>query len=139
MSWDVMIFKFAGEPPRTVGEIKNANRIPLGTAEEVRASISRILGAVDWTDPTWGTYEGDGFSIEFNVGRKDPIEHAALHVHGGGDAVSAIMALVRALGWSAIDGSTDEFLDPAAPCDAGWKGFQAFRDQVSRRAQKRDA
>jgi len=73
---------------------------------------------------------GDGFSIEFNVGDDDPIDNMMLHVRGGGDAIAAIMSFVTPMGWSALDCSTGEFLDPAAPSDEGWKGFRAYRDKV---------
>lgn len=94
MSWDVMLFKFTGTPPATAEEIDDAELIPLGAAADVRASISAVLREVNWSDPTWGIFDGPGFSIEFNVGDDDPIQNMMLHVRGGGDAVSAITALV---------------------------------------------
>src|SRR4051812_29134959 len=130
MSWDVMICKFAGTTPATAEEIDNENMIPLGAAAEVRNRISEILPMVDWSAPSWGILDGDGFSIEFNVGEDDPITDMMLHVRGGGDAVTAIMSFVGRLGWSALDTSTSEFLDPKKPSQEGWKGFQDFRDRA---------
>jgi hypothetical protein len=34
------------------------------------------------------------------------------------------------VGWSALDCSTSKFLDLDNPSQAGWEGFQAFRDKV---------
>ena len=130
MSWDVMVFHLR-DKPRSLDELKEENLLPLGAAGAVRAAISVSLHEqVDWSDPTWGLYGGDGFSIEFNVGKDDPIQNMMLHVRGGGDAISDILKIVAPNGWSALDCSTSDFLDPAAPSDAGWAGFQRYRDQI---------
>ncbi len=52
-----------------------------------------------------------------------------LHVRGGGDAISAITKFAQPQGWSALDCSTGEFLDFENPSQAGWEGFQAYRDK----------
>ena len=130
MSWDVMVFRFDGLAPRTMDDMDSANMLPLGAAAEVRESIAAALKGVNWSDPTWGLYKGDGFSIEFNVGDDDPITDMMLHVRGGGEAIPAIMRFAVPQGWSALDCSTGEFLDPAAPSDEGWKRFQSYRDKV---------
>ena len=129
MSWDVMVFHLR-EKAQSLDDLTEEKVLALGRAEQVRAAISAALPDVDWSDPTWGLYEGDGFSIEFNVGDDDPIQSMMLHVRGGGDAIKDIMRFVVPNGWVALDCSTSEFLDPAAPSDAGWVGFQKYRDQV---------
>jgi hypothetical protein len=130
MSWDVMLFRFEGEPPADANEIDEKKMVPLGPAAAVRAAISAGLPGVDWSDPTWGGYDGPGFSIEFNTGDEDPIESIMLLVRGGGDAVPAIMAFAVPAGWSALDCSTGKFLDPVRPSDEGWRKFQDYRDRV---------
>ncbi len=72
MSWDVMIFNMQGKTPPPIQELQESDYEVLGPAAEVRQRISALLSEADWSDPTWGIYEGDGFSIEFNVGKKDP-------------------------------------------------------------------
>jgi hypothetical protein len=130
MSWDVMLFRFAGEAPASMDDINDAQQLPLGAAADVRAGISAGLTQTSWDDPAWGIFDGDGFSIEFNVGDDDPVDSMMLHVRGGGDAVAAIMSFAAPLSWAALDCSTGEFLDPAAPSERGWKDFQAFRDKI---------
>jgi hypothetical protein len=130
MSWDVMIFNLGGKTPPPLHELKDSDLLPLGPAEEVRHRISALLAGVDWSAPTWGLYGGDGFSIEFNVGKDDPIAHMMLHVRGGGDAIAAIAGFAKPLGWSALDCSTSDFLDLDNPSQAGWEGFQAYRDKI---------
>ena len=130
MSWDVMIFNLRGASPPPIEQMQEGDYESLGPADDVRQRISSLLSGIDWSNPTWGIYEGDGFSIEFNVGQDDPIDTMMLHVRGGGDAISAITRLARPLGWSALDCSTSQFLDLDNPSHAGWEGFQRFRDKV---------
>jgi hypothetical protein len=133
MSWDVMVFHLR-ERPQSLDDLSEDTMLPLGAAAEVRRAISAVLSGVDWSDCAWGLYGGDGFSIEFNVGKEDPIQSMSLLVRGGGDAIADIMKLVVANGWLALDCSTSEFLDPAAPSDEGWVGFQKYRDKILKRS-----
>ncbi len=130
MSWDVMIFNTRGKTPPSIEEFQESDCESFGAAAAVRQGISMILPGIDWSDPTWGIYDGDGFSIEFNVGSEDPIESIMLHVRGGGDAISAITSFARPLGWTALDCTTGELLDLDNPSQVGWENFQAFRDKV---------
>lgn len=132
MSWDVMIFHLRVKP-KSQKDLRKDTILPLGPAAEVRAAISAVLAGVNWSRPSWGQYNTDDFSIEFNVGKEDPIQAMMLHVHGGGEVIADIMRLVVANDWVALDCSTGEFLDPTAPSDEGWVGFQQFRDSVIKR------
>jgi hypothetical protein len=128
-----MIFNLRGSSPPPIDQLQESDVSPLGAAANVRQRISELLPGVDWSDPTWGIYDDDHFSIEFNVGEKDPIDDMMLHVRGGGDAISAILKFVRPQAWSALDTSAGEFLDLVNPSQAGWEGFQAFRDGAIKR------
>jgi len=130
MSWDVMVFDLAGAAPSEVDFGADFKPHPMGGAGEVRARISKHLGAVDWSDPTWGIYEGDGFSFEFNMGKEAETNSFMVHVRGGGDAVASLMRFAAPNRWSLFDCTTGEFIDPANPSNEGWKAFQGFRDTV---------
>jgi hypothetical protein len=136
MSWDVVIFNFGGHPPpsgevnfEAMGETMKSKQ-PLGRADDVRKTVTTHLPDVDWSDPDWGLLRGDGYSIEFSVRDEDVTETMMLYVRGGGDPVSAIAKLCKAAGWSALDTSTNQWLDPDNPSGEGWEGFQRYRDQV---------
>jgi hypothetical protein len=139
MSWDVMVFNTRGKVPPSLAEFQESDCEPLGPAAEVRERIAALLPGVDWSDPTWGLYAGNGFSIEFNVGDDDPIDNVMLHIRGGGDAIAAIVMFARPLGWSALDCSTSEFLDLDHPSQEGWEGFQAFRDKIIKKYRDESA
>lgn len=130
MSWDVIVFDTRGVKPPPVEHFSEQDYAPLGPAAAVRQVISESLPGVQWTDPTWGAYEGEGFSIEFNLGDEDPVGSMMLHVRGTGRAIAAIITLARPLGWSVLDGSTGLFLDFDQPDEAGWSGHQAFVERV---------
>lgn len=125
-----MIFNLRGATPPPIEDLREEACSELGEAGEVRRRISSLLPGVDWTDPAWGLYGGDGFTIEFNIDADGPIEHMMLHVRGGGDPISAIARLARPSGWAALDCSTSEFLDFDHPSQEGWEGFQRFRDKI---------
>jgi len=136
MSWDVMVLNYGGKfTPALEAEPVG----PLGPAAQVRRKIAKHLPGVDWSEPEWGLYEGDGFSIEFNAGSDDPIDSIMLHVRGGGDAITAMVKFAKPNGWSLLDCSASEFLDPENPSAEGWEGFQAFRDKVVGRAKKKQS
>jgi hypothetical protein len=111
----------------------------LGPAAAVREAISMALPGVDWTDPTWGLFEGNGFSFEFNMGKAEPSDGFMIHVRGGGDAVTALMELASQCGWYLLDTSTGEWMHHAENPAEGWEGFQAFRDSVIQSTSKRKA
>ena len=137
MSWDVMVFNYHGTPPADMDEMAEAgDPDPLGKAAAVRKAISKYLNGVDWTEPAWGVYMGEGFSLEFNMGEGDPIESIMLHVRGGGDAIAALLQFSQPNNWSLFDCSTSEFINPEDPSSAGWEGFQEFRDKVVKKSKK---
>ena len=135
MSWDVMLFNTRGQKPPPLDQLRETDIAPLGPAPEVRERLSNLLPGIDWSDPTWGTYQGPGFSMEFNVGNDETLRSLMLHIRGGGDAIAAIVAIARPLAWSVLDCSRGEFLDLDNPSPAGWEQFQAFRDQVLKQVE----
>jgi hypothetical protein len=126
VSWDVFITKErvplgSDEPP---------NAAPLGSSDSVRAAVVRSLPETDWSDPAWGVLEGQGWSIEFNLGKDAPVMSFMLHVRGGGDPISAIARLCADNDWHALVLSAGDYIDLRAPSDAGWRSFQGFREGV---------
>ena len=135
MSWDVMIFALPSPPPRFAEMPDGWDGDPLGPADEVRSRISKLLPEVSWSDPTWGIYEGNGFSYEFNMGTDEPIANVMVHVRGGGDATKPLLQLAQEYGWCLLDTSTTEWLHHADRLEAGWETFQAYRDKVLARVR----
>ncbi len=117
---------------KTVAEISNDYRPnPLGPRSELIDRIRKMLPDANFKDPTWGIFDGPGFSIEFNKGSKEICDSFMLHVRGGGSAMTVVGRLLQHLAVRGIDCQTGDFFvhDAAEESFAKW---QTFRDQVVR-------
>ena len=72
MSWDVSVQRF-GKEYESIADIPDTERcVELGSQVKIREAISRFFPGVDWSDTTWGIFDSDDGSVEFNMGRKEP-------------------------------------------------------------------
>ncbi|NKA72570.1 hypothetical protein GO285_01482 [Ralstonia solanacearum] len=130
MSWDVSLIKFTRRY-RAIPEIPDDERPhPLGALAEVHAAVSEVFPKTNWSDPAWGIYDGAFGSIEFNVGRDDPVQSLALHVRASNEIVNGILVLCKRLDCQAIDLSDSSFLDQSEHPTDGLEKWRAYRDQV---------
>lgn len=129
MSWDLYAQDFP--PVDSVEHIpEDFEPEPLGPRVAVIAKILAAMPDVDFSDPSWGLLERDGWSIEFNLGEEEECEDLALHVRGcGRGAMEAVDTVLCAVGVRAIDAQTGEFftLETAGQSFAAW---QAYRDGI---------
>jgi hypothetical protein len=130
MSWDVSVFAARVVPPPLASMPADFQLESLGTCQDVRDRISSSLPQTDWTDRAWGRFEGRGFTYEFNIATDEPNTGFMIHVRGGGDVVGPLLALAKSTGWFLVDCSEGEWLHHCRDPDAGWHGFQAYRDAV---------
>ena len=118
--------------PKNAAQIKDIpddfQPAPLGLRKNVIDRILKIIPNADFSDPTWGNYESDEFSIEFNMGGAEICEGFMLHVRGGGNAPLLIDFLLKEMDLRAFDCSTGDFfkLDEAKVAYQDW---QEFRDK----------
>src|SRR5436309_3480088 len=111
MSWDVMIFSARNLPAGIREPPDDWQAESMGEADDVRTAINASMPDVDWSDRAWGLLDGTGWSIEFNFQADGPVDHFMLHVRGGGNPITPIVALCKKNGWAALDTSTAEFID----------------------------
>ena len=134
MSWDI----FAMDMPlgvRSVSEIPRDFRPgSLGSRSAVIAKIMQIVPTADFSDPSWGRIEGDGWSIGVNIGKDEDCDSIALHVRGGEAAVGAVAGILDGLGIRAIDAQTGEFFVSGPAAIESFRKWRAYRDQVVGRA-----
>ncbi|MFD6099103.1 hypothetical protein ACFVWN_22790 [Nocardiopsis flavescens] len=129
MSWDVLLMPFPADAA-SPDDLPDGHRLPaVGPVGLVLHRIRAAFPGADLSDPAWGLLrdEEQGWSMELNMGRKDPVESIMLHIRGGGDVVHTALRLAAVLGCRAVDCSDGEFL---AEEGGGWEEFQAYRDQV---------
>lgn len=130
MSWDVSIQRF-NRVYTSVDQIPEDEQcLPLGSQTEVRAAISHVFGGTDWSDPTWGLYQCEAGSIEFNMGKKEPNDGFTLHVRASGHIIEPVLALCRAHGWQALDFSDGRFLEQSGDPSANLRVWGSYRDQI---------
>jgi hypothetical protein len=130
MSWDIFVQDIP-DGARVVDDIPdNFNPRPLGSRAEVLRRIQEAVPTADFSDPSWGTFEGPDFSVEFNMGSADVVESFALHVRGGDAAAGFVADLLSRCGWRAFDtASASGIFDPANAV-ASLERWRRYRDSV---------
>jgi hypothetical protein len=134
VSWDIHIQDLPDVA--SVGDIPDdfEPRI-LGKRCDVIDRIAEIVPAADFSDPAWGRIDGDGWSIEINIGEADDCDCLMLHVRGGGDdVVDVVAAILKRLAVRGVDLLTGEFFE----AEAARKSFEewcVYRDQVAANSQ----
>ena len=77
---------------------------PIGSRDHIVEVITRVVPGADFSDRTWGTIDGDGYSIEINIRDEASLRSFAFHVRDGtGQADHVIAAILRELGLRAFD------------------------------------
>lgn len=136
MSWDVSLYRFSRRY-ESIEEIPgNEQPAALGSLLDIHAAVLAVFPETDWRDPVWGIYKCDIGSIEFNVGKRDPVQSLGLHVRAEASIVDGILDLCDHLSCQAIDLTDGRFLDRAANPVGGLQKWRAYRDQVVGRSGK---
>lgn len=134
MSWDIILLRFP-ESIQTTADLEAQTEplpeLPLCSVEEFHERSARTFPGVDWTDPIWGSWRGDEGSVEFNVGRDDPIPLATLHVRARTPIVARILALSDAAGWKALDTESGNLLTDQTDT-RGLENWRTLRDSTIR-------
>ena len=113
MSWDVFIQDLPPEA-RSVRDVPDEfEPRPLGSRAEVAGRIRAAFPDADFTDPTWGRLQREGYSIDISMGDDDEVSGITLHVRGSDDAVGAVVKLIDTVGGRALDSWTGELFDQA--------------------------
>jgi len=130
MSWDI----FVQDVPAgisSIADIPNDFRPgPIGRRSEFVAKLSALYPECTFADPSWGTLELPGCSIEFNLGSGDILQSFAMHVRGDERAPVVVGHIIAALGVRALDPSSASGLfetDPILRSEsfARWKNYRS--------------
>lgn len=128
MSWDISIQDLPAGA-LTVADIPNDFQPkPLGPRSEVIARIQHILPDTDFKNPDWGILDGDGFSIEFNMGAGEICDGFMLHVRGGRNAMTTVARLLEQLKIRGFDLQTGDFFK-LETAEASFAQWQSYRDR----------
>ncbi len=130
MSFDVFVQDI---PPdaREVGDIPDGFvPKPIGARSAVVTAIQKVAPEVEFRTPECGTIEGDGYSIEVNLGLDDPVTGFALHVRGSQDALFIVADVLSELGVRAFAPGTESGLFEVNRSSAAFLRWRAYRDGV---------
>ena len=139
MSWDI----FVQEIPKDVKKISdmhekygNFNPSPIGTRSEIIEKIKKVIPEANFSNPSWGIINGDGFSIEVNMGNKEECLGFAFHVRGDESAAFVIYDILEKLELRAFDPSSETGLFTISP-DA-MESFQKWRQYRNRILEEKE-
>jgi len=132
MSWDI----FVRDIPPTAQSVDDIPDDfvprPLGSRAEIIHLIGEVVPGVDFSDPSWGTFEGPDFSVEFNIGAAGVVDCLALHVRGGDAAAGLVADLLLRCGWRAFDPSSESGIFDPGTAVQSLQRWRAYRDHVVR-------
>lgn len=128
MSWDVVMLK-----EKIDTNNKDYQPPILGKRSDLISKLSEIFSNLDFTDENWGVMNGDGFSIEFNIGSEEDVYSIMLHIRGGGEPTKVIQKIMLEFDWESIDCSTGDFMDRNNISSESWTKFQTWRDKIFKR------
>ncbi|MFJ4698529.1 hypothetical protein ACIP5N_10280 [Streptomyces sp. NPDC088768] len=130
MSGDVLVLRLP-EGCASVEDLPEGSpELPLGPRADVLAALAGAVPEADLSDPAWGELEGPGWSMELNIGDREPVDAVMLHVRGGGDDVlPVVLRIAEALGARACDPAG--WVLTEAGDTSGWHAFQEFRDHLT--------
>lgn len=116
---------------KSVSEIPgNFKPAPIGKRSEIIDKIKEVVPAADFTDPSWGCIEDDGWSVEVNIGDAEECRGFAFHVRGDDAAVGVIAAILQHLNLRALDAQTGDFFVAGEEAIESFHKWRAYRDQV---------
>lgn len=82
MSWDIFVQDLPAGISSVVEIPANFEPGPIGQRSEIIAKLSALYPECNFADPSCGTLELPGCSIEFNLGSGNKLQSFAMHVRG---------------------------------------------------------
>lgn len=104
---------------------------PIGARSAVVASISEVAPEVKFSSPEWGTIDGEGYSIEVNLGLDDPVTGFACHLYGDERGLFLIAAILDELGVRAFAPGTESGLFEVDRTSEAFLRWREYRNQVA--------
>jgi hypothetical protein len=130
MSFDVFVQDL---PPsaRSVEEIPgDFQPQPLGKRSVLIKAIKRVVPSANFSDPTWGTIDGEGYSIEINIGEEDLVSCFAFHIRGGQEALFVVADILAELRLRALAPGTESGFFDLGELASAYARWKAYRNQV---------
>lgn len=130
MSFDVFVQDIPASAQSTDDIPEDFEPKPIGPRSDVVAAIRRVAPEVMFSDPTWGTIDGDGYSIEIDVGVDDPVTGFAFHLRGAESGLFLISDILAELGVRAFAPGSDSGLFTLDRDSEAFLRWREYRDGV---------
>ena len=130
MSWDIYAFDIPDEFTSVQAIPKDFKPASLGSRAELISKIIEVAPTADFSDPAWGTLDGDGWAIEISLSQEEDSTGFAFHVRGGDGAVGAVGAILDHLRIRAVDAQTGDFFTAGPEALKSFQQWRAYRDQI---------
>jgi hypothetical protein len=130
MSWDIFVQDLPKDA-KEISDIPNDFRpSSIGSRSQVIAKIKEVVPCANFSDTSWGLLDGDGWSIEINMGAEEECNGFAFHVRGGDEAAGVVAAILDHLRLRAIDAQSGRFFVAGADALASLANWREYRDRV---------
>jgi len=130
MSWDIFVQDFPSDA-KSIEDIPDDFKPgSIGKTSDIIERIKEVVPTADFSNPAWGTIDGDGWSIEVNIDEEEDCHGFAFHVRGGDAVVGVIGAILQHLKLRAVDSESGDFLVAGPEAIASFRRWRTYRNQV---------
>ncbi len=130
MSWDIFVQDFPRDA-KTLEDIPEGySPASIGRRSTVISRIREVVPIADFSNPSWGLIDGDGWSIEVNLGHGEDCQGFAFHFRGRDDAVGVVAAVLQHLDLRAFDAQTGDFFVAGPEAVESFRKWRAYRDRA---------
>ena len=130
MSLDIFVQDIPADA-RSVGDISgDFLPQPIGARSWVVSAIRKVAPEIKFARPDWGTIEGEGYSIEVNLGLDDPVMSFAFHLRGGEEGLFLVGDILAELDVRAFAPGTESGLFEVDRTREAFSRGRAYRRRV---------
>lgn len=130
VSWDIFVQDIPAAAT-SVGDIPDDfTPRTLGNREDVIRRILEVVPTAVFDKPSWGTFDCEDFSVEFNMGDNEELDSFALHIRGGDTAAGLVADLLTRCGWRAFDPASDSGIFDVRSAVDSLARWRTYRNRV---------
>lgn len=130
MSYDIIVQDLPSGATSVEDIPEGFEPAPLGSRQAIIDGILKVVPSADFSDPSWGKIDGDGWSIEVNIGGHDPCRSFSFHVRGDSQALGAVAAILNHLDFRALDTSENGIFSSDRDSIDSFNKWREYRHQI---------
>ena len=132
MSWDLFVQDLPADAKTVRGIPSDFRPQSIGKRTDIIAIIKSVVPIVDFSNPSCGVIDGDGWSIEIGIGDEEECRGFAFRIRGESTAIGAVDAILRRLNLRAIDPSSETgFFSSGPEAVQSFARWRSYRNQIA--------